>query len=89
MRRKKPANTLPQTVAPLVPKVLPEIPGQFAANMLWLQTNWTNYKDRWVALHNGNLIVSCGNQEDLQPSIVNHPFLSNIMCLKVGEDYYE
>lgn len=88
MRRKKPAsNKLPPPAIPLVPKILPEVPGQFAANMLWLQTNWKNYEDRWVALYDGKLVVSCANKEDLHPNIMNHPFLSNIMCLKVGEEY--
>jgi hypothetical protein len=66
-----------------------EIPGQFAANMLWLQTNSNHFNDRWVALYNGRLLVSATNKEDLQPKIINHPFLSNILCLKIGKDYIE
>ena len=73
----------------LVPKILPEVPGQFAANILWLQTNCAKYKDQWVALYNGKLVASVANKEELEPRIINHPFLSNIMCLKVGQDYSE
>jgi hypothetical protein len=64
-----------------------EVPGQFAANMLWLQTNSAHYYDRWVALYNGRLLTSAASKEDLRPGIINHPYLSNVMILKVGQDY--
>jgi hypothetical protein len=86
---KKQDSKAPPPVISLVPKILPEVPGQFAANILWLQTNWTNYKDQWVALYKGKLVANCASREELEPKIINHPFLSNIMCLKVGQDYSE
>ena len=85
-RRKLTEPPIPQLIT-RVNKELPEVPGQFAANMLWLQTNSGHFTDRWVALYNGKLVTSAATQEDLNPGIVNHPFFSNILVLKVGRDY--
>lgn len=74
-RRKSPA-----------PSKLKERPGEFGANLLWLDTNWLNYKDRWVALNNGSLLASAAKHEDLQPHLVNFCEV-NILCLLVGRDY--
>ncbi len=87
MRRKKPSETSAPPPPTRVHKELPEVPGQFAANMRWLQTNSAHFNDRWVALYNGKLLTSAATKEDLRPGIINHPFLSNILVLKIGRDY--
>ncbi len=63
------------------------MPGHFAANMHWLQNNSAHFFDRWVAIYSGALIASAATQEDLQPAIINHPYLNHIMILKIGRDY--
>jgi len=64
-----------------------ERPGEFAANMLWLQTNWKNYINKWVALNNGSLLVSGDDEALIRSYMINHPNRINIMCLLVGKNY--
>lgn len=77
--------------APLPPfaftKEIKEKPGEFAANITWLQTNWENYKGVWVALDNGKLLCAGADRHDLESTTSTHPNRINIMSLKVGRDY--
>lgn len=61
--------------------------GDFAANMRWLNENWTDYKDEWVALSNGSFVASAKSRIDLQSVINLHENKRNIMCVQVGHDY--
>jgi hypothetical protein len=69
------------------PKEPRETPGEFAANMKWLQENWDKYKNLWVALNNGALVASAESRVDLQTTVDSHENRINIMCVKVGQDY--
>lgn len=88
MRRKKPKPVSDTPLPAFVPyKEQRETPGEFAVNMKWLEENWSNYKDLWVALDNGTLIATAENEKDLQVVVSTSPNRVNVMCLQIGKDY--
>lgn len=77
-----------EPLQPFLPYKEPkEIPGTFAANMKWLETNSGNHVGRWVALNNGSLIASGASEEDIKSAIVDRLDKLNVMSILIGRDY--